>query len=231
MKLSVDASFPMEVATSFEIARKVATYIRQAKEQSEFPIVITGNCNAAALGILSGLRHDGGIFWFDCHGDFNTPETSSSGFLDGMDLSIVTGNCWTSLTATIQGYKPTPEEKVMLIGARDFDPPEENRLRASAITVVSPETLRQNNVLPTLFQSIKSIYLHIDLDVLNPEFVKVNSYGTAGGLFPEELFRVIAAIKRDYNISAIAFTAYDPSMDPEYKVQKVVDKIVKIVIE
>ena len=39
VELSVDVSFPTEVATSFEIARKVAAYIDQAKELREFPIV------------------------------------------------------------------------------------------------------------------------------------------------------------------------------------------------
>ena len=122
MELSVNVSFPTEVSASFEIARAVATAIHQAKEQGEFPIVCTGNCNAASLGILSGLQHQGGVIWFDAHGDFNNPETSVSGFLDGMALSMVTGNCWTSLTKTIPGYRPVPEDRVMLIGAHDVDP-------------------------------------------------------------------------------------------------------------
>jgi arginase len=232
MELSVDVSFPTEVATSFEIARKVAAYIYQAKELREFPIVFTGNCNSAALGILSGLQSDAGVIWFDCHGDFNTPETSSSGFLDGMALSMVTGNCWTALTATIPGYKPMPEENVVLIGVRDLDPMEENRLRASAITLISPEALRQNsNTVRTLFPPVKSVYLHIDLDVLDPEFIKVNSYGTPGGIFPRELFHTISDIKKMYEIEGIAFTAYDPALDPEKRVQEVINEIVKIVIE
>src|SRR5688572_7580103 len=214
--LTVDVSFPKEVATNFEIARKVATYICQAKEQKEFPIVFTGNCNTAALGILSGLQSDAGVIWFDCHGDFNTPETSSSGFLDGMALAMVTGNCWTALTATIPGYKPMPEDKVVLIGVRDLDPLEENRLRASAITLISPETLRQNsNTVRTLFPRVKSVYLHIDLDVLDPEFIKVNSYGTPGGIFPKQLLDTISDITKMCEVSAVAFTAYDPSLDPE----------------
>src|SRR5688572_756384 len=204
--LTVDVSFPKEVATNFEIARKVATYICQAKEQKEFPIVFTGNCNTAALGILSGLQSDAGVIWFDCHGDFNTPETSSSGFLDGMALSMVTGNCWTTLTATIPGYSPMPDEKVMLIGARDLDPLEEKKLRASSLTLISCEALRQNiDSFHTLFPAVHSVYLHIDLDVLDPEFVKVNSYGIRGGLFPKELFHTISAIKKKYEISSIAF--------------------------
>src|SRR5688500_16017886 len=95
-EVSLDVPFPTEIATGFEVARRVAAYICESKEHKEFPMVFAGNCNAAALGILSGLRDEEGIFWFDAHGDFNTPETSSSGFLDGMALSMVTGSCWTA---------------------------------------------------------------------------------------------------------------------------------------
>ena len=215
MELSVNVSFPTELSASFEIARAVATAIHQAKEQGEFPIV----CLATAmrsLGILSGLKHQGGVIWFDAHGDFNNPETSVSGFLDGMALSMVTGNCWTSLTKTIPGYRPVPEDRVMLIGAHDVDPLEEKRLHASAITLISAPALRQNaDVIHTSFASIKSVYLHIDLDVLDPAFVKVNSFNTSGGILPKELLDVVSAIKKKYEVCAVAFTAYDPSFDPE----------------
>jgi arginase len=230
-ELSVDVSFPTEIATGFEVARRVAACISQTKEQQEFPIVFAGNCNAAALGILSGLTGEEGIFWFDAHGDFNTPETSSSGFLDGMALSMATGNCWTALTASIPGYHPMPEEKILLVGGHDLDTLEESRLRASSITVISPETLRRNSGDLTFFPTVTSVYLHVDLDILDPTFVKANAYAAPGGLFPDDLFSVISLIKKNHSISAIAFTSYDPSMDPEHKVQNVINEIVKIVIE
>ncbi|HZB12163.1 MAG TPA: arginase family protein [Chryseolinea sp.] len=230
-EVSLDIAFPTEIATGFEVARRVAARIFESKEHNEFPIVFAGNCNAAALGILSGLRGEEGIVWFDAHGDFNTPETSSSGFLDGMALSMVTGSCWTALTASIPGYRPMPEEKIVLIGGHDLDPLEENRLRASAITVISPETVRRNSDVSTFLPTVRSVYLHIDLDVLDTSFVKANSYAGPGGLSPAELFSIISVIKKNHNISAIAFTSYDPSMDPEQKVQGVITEIVKIVIE
>jgi arginase len=230
-EVSLDVAFPTEIATGFEVARRVAAYICASKELEEFPIVFGGNCNAAALGILSGLRWEEGILWFDAHGDFNTPETSSSGFLDGMALSMVTGSCWTALTASIPGYRPMPEEKIALIGGHDLDPLEKNRLRASAITVISPETVRRNSDVSTFFPTLRSVYVHIDLDVLDTSFVKANSYAGSGGLSPAELFSIISVIKKNHNIAALAFTSYDPSMDPKQKVTGVINEIVKIVIE
>jgi len=61
------------------------------------------------------------VLWFDAHGDFNTPESTLGGFLDGMALAIATGRCWTGLAATVPGFTPVAEENVVLVGARDLD--------------------------------------------------------------------------------------------------------------
>ena len=70
----------------------------------------------------------------------------------------------------------------------------------------------------------------IDLDVLDPGFVRINSYSTPGGLLPDQLYETIMAIKKKYPISALAFTSYDPSYDTDRKAQTVVNEVVSIVI-
>jgi arginase len=229
-ELLVETGFPTEVTTSFEINRKVSGYIREATEREEFPIIFSGNCNTAALGTLSGLQNDAGVIWFDCHGDFNTPETTIGGYFDGMALSMVTGECWKQLTASIPGFKPVRENNIMILGARDFDPLEEKRLQSSAIALISAGVLQENNsALDSMLRPVKSIYVHIDLDVLDPGFVKVSSYSAPGGLLPEELCKAISIIKKKYTISAVAFTSYDPSFDPDCKIKTVVNDVVNII--
>jgi arginase len=226
VELSVNVLFPTEVSTSFEISRQVAGYVHDAKQRKEFPIVMSGNCNAAALGIISGMQNNEGVIWFDAHGDFNTPETSTSGYLDGMSLAMVTGHCWQNLTTTIPGYKAVPENKVTLIGGHDLDPLEAAGLRASAITLISATNLRQHgDEIYKSFPSVKSVYLHLDLDVLDPSFAKVNSFSQPGGLLPDELLRTLSLIKDKLEVVGIGITAYDPSMDPEQKVPVLVGEI------
>lgn len=230
-ELSIDTSFTTEITTSFEVSRKVATQVSAANARGEFPIVFSGNCNAAAVGVISGLKNDCGVIWFDCHGDFNTPETTIGGYLDGMALSMITGECWAQLTASVPGFKPVPENKVVVMGARDLDPLEEQRLQASYVTLISADKLKEKHyVVENDLVEMQSVYLHIDLDVIDPAYVKVNTYAKPGGLFPETLYEIVSIIKKRYKISGIGFTSYDPSLDPDRKVVAVVKHLFEIVI-
>jgi arginase len=227
----VETVFSTEVTTSFEVSRQIANYVRHAKENGEFPVVLTGNCNAAAIGTLSGLQDNSGVIWFDCHGDFNTPESTIGGFLDGMSIAMVAGQCWSQLTASVPGYKPVPEEKIILAGARDFDPIEAQRLSSSAITLITPEMLKlDEEALNEKFIPLESVYLHIDLDVIDPQFVRANGYSTPCGIFPEDLIKTVKLIKNKYRISALGITAFDPSLDPDGKVITIVNSVLEIVL-
>ncbi|MBT1700992.1 arginase family protein [Fulvivirgaceae bacterium PWU4] len=106
---------------------------------------------------------------------------------------------------------------------------EETRLAKSAIQRVPPSLLKKNpDILSTISLPVKKVYLHIDLDVLDADFVKVNEYCETGGLSPEDLYNAIRTIKRRFGIAAVAFTAYDPTLDPQRKVPEVVGEVVSI---
>ena len=127
---------PAEIRTAFELARRLATTVRSARTAGHFPLVLSGNCNTA-VGTLSGLTPARrATFWFDAHGDCNTPETTTSGFLDGMGLAMTMGLCWHHLGATVPGFQPVAAEATFLLGARDLDPPEAALLQGLAITAI-----------------------------------------------------------------------------------------------
>jgi hypothetical protein len=91
-------------------------------------LILSGNCNAG-LGAIAGIdAAKAAIVWLDAHPDFHTPETSASGFLDGMGLAIATGACWGTLAGSIPGFLPVEERNTVLVGARDIDPGEQERL-------------------------------------------------------------------------------------------------------
>src|SRR6266699_5630562 len=95
---------PAEIRTAFELARRLASTVRSVRTAGHFPLVLSGNCNTA-VGTLSGLTPARrATFWFDAHGDCNTPETTTSGFLDGMGLAMTMGLCWHHLGATVPGF-------------------------------------------------------------------------------------------------------------------------------
>jgi arginase len=204
-----------EIQTSFELMRMLAGAVREARESGRLPIVLAGNCNTA-IGTIAGLGADStGVAWFDAHGDFNTPETTNSGFLDGTAVAILTGRCWTQLAATVPGFTPIADERVCLIGTRDLDSLESALLDESSVDVIEPRHLR--SALPRTLKSIrghvKSMYVHLDLDVLDSAIAAANSYAVSGGLTLEDLDLALAQIAGKFEIAGITLSAYDPAVD------------------
>ena len=98
------------------------------------PVVMSGDCNTSA-GIMAGLQRAGAdpaIVWFDAHGDVQTLETTTSGYLGGLALRLLTGYR-PELIAARLGLRPVPEDRIVLAGARDLDPPEVTYLAGAAI--------------------------------------------------------------------------------------------------
>ena len=98
--------FRAEIRTQFELYGLLAERVAEARQDGKFPLILSGNCGAT-LGAIAGAGTKRlGVIWFDAHGDFNTPETTTSGFLDGMGLAIAAGLCWRRLAASIPNFSP-----------------------------------------------------------------------------------------------------------------------------
>ena len=84
-----DDTWAAEIGTAFDIDRHLARAVLDARSAGAFPLVLAGNC-ITSVGTIGGLGPGTtGVLWFDAHGDFNTPETTVGGFLDGMALATV----------------------------------------------------------------------------------------------------------------------------------------------
>lgn len=194
-----------EIAASLAVVRALAEQVRPV----DFPIVLAGNCSSS-LGTVTGIGGEVGVVWFDAHGDFNTPRTTRSGFLDGMSLSMLTGSGWTALR---EGLATVAEEYVVHVGGRDFDQAEWGRLESSGVRVVRRPPIE--DALDELHKRIDSVYVHVDLDVLDPSVGRANEYAADDGLSLDELTGAIDAVVERFAIRAAAITAYDPDCDPD----------------
>jgi arginase len=209
---------PAEIRTAFELARRLATTVRSARTAGHFPLVLGGNCNTA-VGTLSGLTPAyRATFWFDAHGDCNTPETTTTGFLDGMGLAMTMGLCWSHLLgATVPGFQPVAAEATFLLGARDLDPPEAAFLQGLAITAIPigqiPDELPGLMARAPLPDSLG--YLHLDVDVLDPAVGKANRLPVPNGLSLPHLSAAIAAVRARVPLGAAAIASYSPEDDQD----------------
>jgi len=220
---------PAEIRTAFELIRGVAREVRAAVTNGAFPLVLSGNCNTAA-GTLAGLTpRERAVCWFDAHGDFNTPESTATGFLDGTALATAIGRCWRQLTAAIPGFAPLPERRVLLLGSRDLDPQEATQLAECGAQVLPPAECRTqlDAALARLAAgTIEAGYVHCDLDVLDPAEGQANFFPVDGGLTVGEVEDAIAAIGRAVPVRAAAVTAYAPECDRDGRVCKAAFRII-----
>jgi arginase len=218
------SDFPVEAETTFALQRGVAEQVRVAGERDELPLVLSGMCNSTVGALAGSAAKAPALVWFDSHGDFNTPETSESGFLDGMALSIVVGHCWRRLARSVPGFRPVEERRIALVGARDIDTTEQERLDASKIVCLGWERIRNEGAAAVLGPVIENwrsecdgVYLHVDMDVHDPSLAPVNAYQAPGGLTPQEVRDCARAAAEGLPLVGASVTAYDPETDPEQK--------------
>ena len=205
-----------EIQTGFELMKMLAFGVSEAVQSGHFPIVLAGNCNTA-VGTLSGLSGTTGIVWFDAHADFNTPDTTTSGFLDGTAVATITGRCWRQLVTTIPGFHVVPDHAVCLVGVRDVDPLESELVEKSAVAVVTAPDVRTGlrRALAGVAEHADQIYVHIDLDVLDAAVARANTYAVGGGLTLDDMNYALTEIAALLPIAGVTLSAYDPEADTD----------------
>ncbi len=208
-----------EIALTFEIDRCVARAARRAIDGNRLPVVLSGNCNSS-LGTTAALAGRLGVLWFDAHADFDVPDHNLSGFFDVMTLSTLTGSCWAALRETIPGFRVIPESRVVLVGVRDLEPYQRERLDASAVRVAYAGESQRRAIEDTavahveaLAPDVDGLCVHVDLDSLDDSYGRANEYAAPFGLTLEQLARIVAAARARRPIRALAFTAYNPTLD------------------
>jgi arginase len=176
----------------------MAEAVRQTRDDVDLIVGLEANCNVL-LGMLAGLKFDAagrarrvGLVFIDAHGDFNTPETTLSGMLGGMPVAVAAGHGLTNLRRTSGLLEPLPIEDILWAGVRDLDPLEAERFESHRVRQVSVDDMRTHSAhfrrsITTLAEQVDVIYVHVDMDVLDPAEVPGHSLAVADGPTSREL--------------------------------------------
>jgi arginase len=173
----------------------------------DFPIVYAGDC-VSVIGVLAGLQQCGVdplLIWLDAHGDFNTGETTPSGFLGGMPLAMLTGRGEQTIV-TGAGLRPLPDEQVILVDARDLDPGEDEAVAASGIVVVSVDRLA--HTLPP----DAPIYVHVDVDVVTPDDLPAVNYPARDGPSLAQVRAAMINLAATGRVAAVSISGWNPEL-------------------
>lgn len=193
--------------------RELSGWIYDAIQESKLPVSIAGDC-ISSLGVMSALQKAGispFLIWLDAHGDFNTGETTQSGFLGGMALAMMTGRGEQTIVKGV-GLKPVRDEMVYLLNARDLDTKEARALNNSGV-----------NHTPNISEFVVPnglLYVHFDTDIVNPADAPAQRYKANGGPRIKELQYLFAKISETGKVAAISLSAWYPELDTDGKTEK-----------
>lgn len=197
---------------------------KSALEEGRFPLFIGGD-HSVSIGTVAAATHQepAGLIWVDAHGDFNTPKSSPSGNIHGMPLAVLTGEGYDALLHVgAPGVKVMPEHVVM-IGQRDLDQKEKERLKASGITVFSMREIDESGISAVAnkalmkFAHLKRIHLSIDMDALDP--LEAPGVGTPvpGGITYREAHLLMETLADSGKITSMDLVEINPILDSANK--------------
>lgn len=178
------------------------------KEHPDLIFSIGGGCGIEIpiVSYLTDIYHSMDIFWFDAHGDLNTPETSPSKFFHGMPLRFLLEEIPKNNISSI--FNKISNRDITLIGSRDLDNAEVDYIQKEQIRIFNMESsfeILKDHVSNYLEKSLNShAYLHIDLDVLDPKYYRNVKCPTENGLSIETLLLIIKKIREKRKIAGLS---------------------------
>jgi arginase family enzyme len=118
------------------------------------------------------------------------------------------------------------EENVVLAATRSLDPLEEVRLRGSKIKLAALDalTLAINQLVPR----VKELYLHLDLDVLDPAVSPGVNFSEPGGISPDQLYGAVKQVIATGKLGAAAIANFNPDRDRDNRTLKIAQRLVAI---
>ena len=190
---------------------------RTAEALSRVPdwaLTIGGDCGAslASVGHASArAAGDLAVLWLDAHPDLNTPETSPSGGFGGMTLRAVTGE-------GAEGLALDPEtrvapERLVLGGIRAIDDEESRFIEAHEVATLTVEDLSDPSLVIAALEATgaSQVFIHIDLDVLDPAALAGLSYPMPFGIGTAELVALVRAVAARFPIAGAAIAGFAPA--------------------
>lgn len=195
---------------------KSAKSLLEAKNPDTI-FTVGGGCDADMPSIaFLNEKHAGDmtVLYIDAHGDLNTPQESPSKLFFGMPLRTLLGEGEKELTDLVT-RKLSPGQ-IILAGTRDLDKAEASCIEKNSIRVFSVKEIECNPdaVLETI--GAGKLYIHIDLDVLEPEEYPDTPVPTAAGLHPEALGTLLRKASEQCDLVGLGLLEYQPLVQWEH---------------
>jgi len=195
------------ILKSLESARAI---LKTANSDKVF--TLGGDCGVE-VGPVTYLneRYDSDliVLWFDAHGDLNTPQSSPSKTFHGMPLRMILGDGDQALMR--KNFSVLDPNQVVLAGTRDLDQPEQLYVQENSIALIAPKDLSLENLVNIIDEKgKKNIYIHLDLDVIDPNELPDVKCPTPDGIPLDKVQKILTYLKNNFNVVGGSVVEYTP---------------------
>ena len=205
-----------------EACRTLADGVQASLRDGATAAVIGGECTLIA-GSLSGalaVEPELALVYADAHGDFNTLATTPSHYVSGMCLAHVCGRQVAPLLWP--GARKIAEDRVALVGGRALDPGERVNLERSKVTRIAFDSERADIAGVVAFARRRKIWLHIDVDVVDPAALPAVVFAAPGGAPVSALAELVAQLRAVADVRGFEVCGYDPTQDDRHRLAPLV---------
>jgi arginase/N-omega-hydroxy-L-arginine amidinohydrolase len=194
--------------------RDVAAYVEATMAKHRLPLIFANRCGASIATIAGALRHrpDAKVVWFDAHGDFNTPDSTPTGYLGGMVLTALCG-LWDSGF----GAGLTPD-RIVLVGQRDLDARESELIAEHGVKLIAAPNGQLDRAAVVAAAGGAPIWLHIDTDVVDPLYLPAE-YRVDKGLHPDDVKATVAMLLETCELVGFELTEFESPHDEAAQLQ------------
>ena len=200
---------------------------RQAVEEGRIPIFLGGD-HSISIGTIAGVtwQEPAGVLYIDAHGDFNTEKTSQSGNIHGMSLAVLLGDGYPELVGISRDETRLQPQDVVIVGVRDLDEGERQRLRDSGLTVYTMRDIDERGMGSIASDSLealkhlKRLHVSMDVDALDPQEAPGAGTLVPGGLTYREAQLLMEIVADSRCLSSLDIVEINPILDVHNKTAK-----------
>ncbi len=221
-KLSIEndilgyASIAKQQETAYDLLKK---------ENASKVFTVGGGCDADVSPVLYlNEIYDGDmvLVYFDAHGDINAPWESETHLYYGMPVRVMLGDCKDAFPS-LKG-KTLIHDQVIHAGAGDLDETEIEYIKDHGITQIGVGERSESEIMHAVRNTGKTnVYIHLDLDALDPTAFPSTPVPVAGGFAFEQIVNILQLLKQEYNVVGFGLYEYKAENEKNSKLEKFIE--------
>ncbi|MBQ4506464.1 MAG: arginase [Firmicutes bacterium] len=209
-----------------DVDKRLFEEVLESLENGAVPIVLGGDHSIAAGSVPAAAYHYKkiGLIWIDAHADFNDENSTVTGNVHGMPLSAICGSGPDWLVDYGDRRVYVDPKKAVIVGGRDFDPPERVRLKEAGVNVFNIREVDTHGMADVMRRAIEiasdgteGIYVSFDMDSINPQDAPGVVTPVIGGLTSREVFLACEMLANTGKIIGIDMVEVNPILDERNK--------------